>query len=188
MPVDRRGLTAGAEVGASNRCRAVLGEPDHLGDAGNGDGLAQFRVPADEGPNVSLVGGLADAVSHVDRKEVTAVQVAVHGVEPNMVGIDEPGMTPVGGCDGGCGRGPHALRGAPDETVLAVRLVPDRSRHHPGCGQLLKGSQLGLGFVGEAVTNTKRKPGKGEHGKPSWRSDCEVKSIRSAGRAGDDDS
>ena len=135
-------------------------------------------MPGHEGRDVADASRLADAIGHVDREEVARRQKPVDRVEPDMVGIDEPGVRPFSFRHGGGGGLPNAGRLAADETVLAVRLVPNGGHDHARGGQPLKRGQLGLGLVGKPVTDAEGIPREGFHGR----------SIRRKARQQNDDS
>ena len=134
------------DVGTRGRERTV--------DAGEGDGADELRVAVDETLDRSRVGGLSNEVSDVDGEEVRDADETIDGLQADMVGIKEVGSGPTEGLYSGIRRRAGAGRLGADDVVLAVGLIPDR---HDFDAEFLgrdAGSELGFGFVGEAVAHT----------------------------------
>ena len=83
------------------------------------------RVTSDKRLDGLLARVGADPVGHVEREEVAGGQKGVHGLQADVVGVDEIGPLPAAGPHRRVSLGPHVFRPAADDRVLAVRFVPD---------------------------------------------------------------
>ena len=159
MTVDLPRLAAGEQILADDGSQAHRIEFDRLQATGKRQRSHQFAMPGHEGRHIGVAGRGADAVGDVDREEITRRHEAVDRLEPDVVGIDEPGMGPMARGHRRLRRRPDARRLTADEAVFAVRLVPDRGDDHPRRGQSLEGGQLGKSLMGKTIADAKRKTG-----------------------------
>ena len=81
-----------------------------------------------------------------------------------MIRIHEVGSGPAQRLHRGIGLGAEVLRLRAHESVLAVRLVPNRMKRHAALGGGLDGGELGLALVGETVAHADCETGKFFHG------------------------
>ena len=163
VPPDRAGLPAGEQVCAGDPRHGILRQADHFRDPRHGQRLGKLGVPGHERLHVGGGCRFADRVGDIDREKVARLEESVDRLEPDMVGIDEPGMRPLPRRHGFRRRHTHARGLAPDKRMLAIRLVPHRGDDDAPRCELLERRELGLGLVGEAITDTERQSGKRFH-------------------------
>lgn len=145
-------------------------------------------MPSGEGCHGLRGGGLPDRVGHVDGEEVGRRQEPVHGLEPDVVGVDVPRVRPVQGGDRGLGGVADAARFRADEGVFAVGFVPDRGDLDAVGGEALEGGELGAGLVVQLFPTPKEKrcsvstrggsPDGARSGRRRWRPDPRDKGAR----------
>jgi hypothetical protein len=103
------------------------------------------------------VGGFANRVSHVNGVKIGVRDEAIHGFEPDVVGVNVVGFLPAERFDSGIGFGAKTGRLGADEGVFTVGFVPDGNDFRALFGGEDAGAELGFALMGETVAQAKRK-------------------------------
>src|SRR5688572_14066937 len=82
----------------------------------------------------------SNAVRHIDREKIRAIQETLNRLEADMIRVDVPGMRPSQGLDRRESGRAHAGRFRADEGVLAIGFVPDGGHLNPTLLEHLEGS------------------------------------------------
>ncbi len=137
------------------RDAADLGLADGEGavNAGDEDLRGELGMTFHKGFNGRLVRRFADEVGDVDSEEVRDGDEAFHGGEADVIRIDMVGAAPAGCFYGSVRRGASAGGLGADDSVLAVRFIPDRANLSARLRRENTGPKLGGGLVGKTVAH-----------------------------------
>src|ERR1035437_2934421 len=141
--------------------------PRHLQrlfDSGDGQPPGEFGMAAQERFHLAGRNRLADAFGYIDGVKVAGVDKTVHRGEVDVVRVHVVGLPPVRLPNGGVGRQADAGRLRPDDSVLAVGLVPDRDDGEAALRGHDARLQLGARLLPEPVAHAERELAKAEHG------------------------
>ena len=108
---------------------------------------------ADEAFDRLGAGGFAGEIRHVERVEIAGREEPIHGLQPDVVGIDVVRLVPAERLHRGVRLGPDIVGPAVDDGVFAVGLVPDRVNAQAGVTRLENGLELRAALAGKAVAH-----------------------------------
>ncbi len=151
--VDRLGLLGGFEELVGGFLHIGSGYFERRIDAFDADGADEFGVVVDECGDVGRVGGFADVIGDIEGEEITWGDEAVHGLEIDVVGIEQVGAGPAEIFDRGIGSIAGGLRLGTDDVVLAVGFVPDRADVDAEFFGGDEGLELGMRAIGETISD-----------------------------------
>src|SRR5258705_12298441 len=103
MPIDAAGFLNRSEILAGCSLDIPGHRDEWIGNVRNIQPANQVRMPGDELADGWSVGGSPDPIGDIDGEEICVRQKAIDGCHADMVGIDEPGMSPSELIHGGIG-------------------------------------------------------------------------------------
>lgn len=112
-------------------------------------------MTVDELPNVRGARRFANGVGDIDREEIRAGNESVYRLEPDMIGVYVPLLSPIKGDDCGLGSVEDTLRFRANEGVFPVGLVPYGNDLDSLLSEHVERPQLGARLLPEPVSDPK---------------------------------
>ena len=106
--------------------------------------------------HITFIRRLTNKIGDVKREKVARFNELINIAQPDMVGIDKIGVSPSTGTDGLVSLSACILWRCAYDSVLPMRLVPNRRDVEALLFCLHQGSKLGLSLAAEPVTNSER--------------------------------
>ena len=156
VPVDLPGVLDGQQILGGDAFHLATCDFKWMINLRNCDFAGEFGMAVAKRLHLLGISGFTNRIGHVNREEIRIRNEAVHGFEPDVVGVHVVWFLPAERSDCGLGGGTGAGGFGTDEAVLAVGFIPDRNNFNALLGKFDAGLQLSLCLMSKPVSNSKR--------------------------------